>query len=45
MNKKCGNCDWHTDKCKNPNNVNYNKFKDNENRCSIKAKKDGGAGG
>jgi len=36
MNKKCGKCGWHTDKCKNPKNINYGLFKDYEDRCSTK---------
>lgn len=39
MNKKCGNCGWLTDKCKNPNNHNYNKFRNKEDRCTIKTNK------
>lgn len=41
MNKKCGNCGWRSDKCKNPNSIHYNEFRDKEDRCSgnIKSKK------
>lgn len=35
MNKKCGNCGWLTDKCKNPDNPNYNKFREKEDRCTV----------
>jgi len=34
MNKKCGNCGYHSDKCKDPSNKNYNSFRDKEDRCS-----------
>ncbi len=34
MNKKCGNCSFHSDKCKNPDNKNYNQYRDKEDRCS-----------
>lgn len=34
MNKKCGNCGWRSDKCKNPNNPNYDQFKDKKDRCT-----------
>ena len=30
MNKKCGKCGWWSDKCKNPNNIHYNKFREKE---------------
>lgn len=34
MNKKCGNCDWRSDKCKNPDNIHFNQYRDKEDRCS-----------
>ena len=39
MNKKCGNCGWLTDKCKNPTSVHYNSFRNKEDRCSLKIKR------
>lgn len=36
MYKLCGNCGFHTDKCKNPNNINYNTFRDKFDVCSNK---------
>lgn len=36
MYKLCGKCGWHTDKCKNPDNINYNTFRDNFDVCSNK---------
>jgi len=42
MARKCGNCGWSSDKCKNPNNPNYNKFRDKDDRCNgYKIKKTG----
>lgn len=38
MNKKCGNCGWRSDKCKNPNSIHFNKLRNKEDRCSLKAK-------
>jgi hypothetical protein len=40
MNKKCGFCGWHSDKCKNPDNINYNEFKDNDDRCTTNVKRE-----
>ena len=34
MNKKCGNCGFYSDKCKNQKNKNYNKFRSKEDRCN-----------
>ncbi|MFA4834881.1 MAG: hypothetical protein WC749_02250 [Dehalococcoidia bacterium] len=34
MNKKCGNCGCYSDKCKDPRNANYGKFRDKGDRCS-----------
>jgi len=34
MNKKCGNCGYFTDKCKDISNKNFNKFRDKEDSCS-----------
>lgn len=40
MNKKCGLCEFFSDKCKNPENPNYNKFRyfnkidHKDSRCS-----------
>ena len=36
MYKLCGKCEWHTDKCKNPDNVNYNDFRNKFDVCSNK---------
>jgi hypothetical protein len=33
MYKLCGKCEWRTDKCKNPNNVNYDDFRDYFDVC------------
>lgn len=38
MNKKCGNCGWRSDKCKNPNSIHFNEFRERDDRCSIKPK-------
>lgn len=40
MNKKCGNCGWKSDKCKNPKSVHYDEFRDDKDRCSLKSKKE-----
>ena len=40
MNKKCGLCGWRSDKCKNPNSIHYDEFRDKEDRCSTKVNKD-----
>ncbi len=34
MYKLCGKCGYYTDKCKNPNNVNYNSFRNYYDVCS-----------
>lgn len=39
VNKKCGKCEWHTDKCKNPDNPNFGEFKDNDDRCTVNVKR------
>lgn len=31
--KKCYGCNWHTDKCKNANSKNYNKYSENIDKC------------
>lgn len=31
--KKCYYCKWHTDKCKNPNSKNKDKFIDDITKC------------
>lgn len=36
MYKLCGKCGYHTDKCKNPNNANYNTFRNDFDVCSTK---------
>lgn len=36
MYKLCGKCGYYTDKCKNPNNINYNTFRDKFDVCSNK---------
>ncbi|HGG0416119.1 TPA: hypothetical protein ACJFE8_000870 [Clostridium sporogenes] len=38
MNKKCGNCGWRTDKCKNPDSIHFNEFREKEDRCSTRIK-------
>lgn len=30
---KCLGCNWFTDKCKNPNSRNFNKFADDIKKC------------
>lgn len=37
MYKLCGKCGYRSDKCKNPNNVNYNDFRNYFDVCSNKA--------
>lgn len=41
----CYDCKWHTDKCKNYNSDQYNKFPDFINECNIKGKVDNSLGG
>lgn len=36
MYKLCGKCGYHSDKCKNPNNINYNDFREPFDVCSNK---------
>ena len=36
MYKLCGKCGYRSDKCKNPNNVNYNDFRNYFDVCSNK---------
>lgn len=36
MYKLCGKWGYHTDKCKNPNNINYNTLRDKFDVCSNK---------
>lgn len=31
--QKCYGCQWHTDKCKNPNSKNYNEYAENIDKC------------
>lgn len=31
--KKCYYCPWHSDKCKNPNSKNYDKFSEDVEQC------------
>jgi len=31
--QKCYGCGWHTDKCKNPNSKNYNKYAKDITEC------------
>lgn len=38
MNKKCGKCGFFSDKCKNSDSLHYDKFREKDDRCSIKIK-------
>lgn len=31
--EKCDGCNWFTDKCKNPNSKNYNKYASKISKC------------